>query len=550
MALKINQKFLLVMVLFFLVPSAMFITTLFTISKQKNDGLVINLAGRQRMLSQKMSKECLTYIHLLMLKDKAAPAMKASLLTTMAVFETTLDGLMKSGNVPLTFDLNGKKRFVPAAVRDAAVQLNKVKTLWVPFKDALNQTIETKEEEHIQKVLADNLLVLSNMDKAVQIMQKQAESKISFLYYALIACVVVGIVIVVFVLLWSNRKIVKPIIASVDFAQVMAGGDLSQKIDVQQQDEIGTLSDALNHMVETLSGMIKNINQDVVTLNESSSEMNAISDQMTSFSDSTVAKSNTVAAAAEETDSNMNSLAAAMEETSVNMESVASATEEMSTSISDITQRIGEARGNTENAVERSQQASKQINELGRAAQEIGEVSNTITDISDKTDLLALNATIEAARAGDAGKGFAVVASEIKELAQQTAEATGDIAKKLQGVQDLTDKTVTMIEEITEVVNQVNLVVFGIDESVEQQSMATKEISQNINQVSQGIKEINENISQTNQATGQVAQEITEVNESANHLSNSSAQIQQTSVQLKELSEHLKGLVDQFTIET
>nr|WP_320011745.1 methyl-accepting chemotaxis protein [uncultured Desulfobulbus sp.] len=77
--------------------------------------------------------------------------------------------------------------------------------------------------------------------------------------------------------------------------------------------------------------------------------------------------------------------------------------------------------------------ASSQVNELGLAAQEIGKVVEAITEISEQVNLLALNATIEAARAGDAGKGFAVVANKIKELARQTAEATGEIKRRYRG---------------------------------------------------------------------------------------------------------------------
>src|SRR5207249_170766 len=81
----------------------------------------------------------------------------------------------------------------------------------------------------------------------------------------------------------------------------------------------------------------------------------------------------------------------------------------------------------TEEATRQAARISEQMNHLGAAAQEIGKVTETITEISSQTNLLALNATIEAARAGSAGKGFAVVANEIKELAQQTARATEDI---------------------------------------------------------------------------------------------------------------------------
>ena len=94
----------------------------------------------------------------------------------------------------------------------------------------------------------------------------------------------------------------------------------------------------------------------------------------------------------------------------------------------------------------------EQINALGQAAQEIGKVTEAITEISSRTNLLALNATIEAARAGSAGKGFAVVATEIKALAKQTAAATEDIRTRIAGVQAATSGGIHEIEKISRVI--------------------------------------------------------------------------------------------------
>ena len=103
----------------------------------------------------------------------------------------------------------------------------------------------------------------------------------------------------------------------------------------------------------------------------------------------------------------------------------------------DIAANTGRARSISERAVVQAQTITGQMQKLGQAAQEIGNVTETITNISAQTNLLALNATIEAARAGTAGKGFAVVANEIKELARQTAEATEDIKARIAGYPEL-----------------------------------------------------------------------------------------------------------------
>ncbi len=359
---------------------------------------------------------------------------------------------------------------------------------------------------------------------------------------------IVGAVLAVLLGFFVARSITVPLRKGVDFSAAVANGDLTQTIDLNRQDEVGELATALNAMVVNLQGIVGNINGGMETLSSSSTEMATIAEQMASGANITVNKSNTVAAAAEEMNSNMTSVAAAMEEASTNVSTVASGAEEMSSSISEIATNAAKASESTSNAVERSKKASTQVNELGRAAEEIEVVTETIKAISDKTNLLALNATIEAARAGEAGKGFAVVANEIKDLAQQTAGATGDIAGKLQGIQQSTGMTVSEIEEVSKAIGEVDEVVNAIAAAVEQQNAATKDISENVGQVSLGLQEVNTNVNQSSEAAGQVAKEITEVSEAANEMSNSSAQVQQSAGDLSKLAEQLQELVGKFKL--
>ena len=360
--------------------------------------------------------------------------------------------------------------------------------------------------------------------------------------------VILGAMIAVAFGVFLSRSISTPLAQGVAMLKSMSEGNISNRLKMERSDEIGVMAKAMDAMADNLTSMIRNIGDGVKTLSSSATEMSAISNQMTSGAEGTVSKANAVAAAAEEMTSNMHSVAASMEQASINVNTVAAAAEEMSANINNVSNNVNDAKSTANSAVILTQRAAEQVNSLGLAAEAIAVVTETIKAISDKTNLLALNATIEAARAGAAGKGFTVVANEIKELAQQTANATGDISQKLNGIQKATSTTVTEINEVVSAINQVDGLISSIAAAIGQQNIATRDISENINQTSQGLSEINTNVTQTSQAAGQVAKEIADVNESANEISSSSTQVQQSANDLSKLSEQLQGMVNQFKI--
>ena len=360
----------------------------------------------------------------------------------------------------------------------------------------------------------------------------------------------IAIAITIALILVLSRAIVSPLNKAVEGLKDIAEGegDLTMRLGVTSQDEIGELATWFNTFIEKLQTIIKQIGENAASVSESSTELSAIAAQMSTGAENTATRATSVAAATEEMSANLSSVAAAMEESSTNTTMVAAASEEMSSTINEIAQNAEKARSISSEAVDKSASASGRMAELGKAAQAIGRVTETITDISEQTNLLALNATIEAARAGEAGRGFAVVANEIKDLALQTARATLDIKTQIEEVQQSTAQSLTEITEIATVINGVNDIVGTIAAAVEEQSSATEEISNNINQASQGIQEVNENISQSSSVAEEITQDITQVNTEAAEMSNNSNQVRTSAEYLNEMSTQLGDIVGKFKV--
>ena len=347
-----------------------------------------------------------------------------------------------------------------------------------------------------------------------------------------------------------GRRITSPIITASNMLKDIAQGegDLTGRLVVRSRDEVGEMANWFNVFVENIQRIIGSVAKDARQVNDASAELNAISEQVVGGVGQTSQKAQTVAAASEEMSTNMNSVAAAMEQAATSVSMVASATEEMTATISEIARNTEKARGMTGDAVSQAGNASAQVAELGSAAQEIGKVIETITEISEQVNLLALNATIEAARAGDAGKGFAVVANEIKELARQTAVATGEIKLKVESIQKTTGGTVTEIGNITRVVNDVNELVSTIAAAVEEQSVTTNEIASNVHQAAQGIEAVNENVAQSSTVSSEISRDIAEVTRAAGEISESSTQVSTSAESLNKLASRLNDMVARFKV--
>jgi methyl-accepting chemotaxis protein len=366
-----------------------------------------------------------------------------------------------------------------------------------------------------------------------------------------VAAVLAALIFTVFIIVKTSLYIIRGlrlVVASMrDIAE--GEGDLTRRLEVRSSDEIAEIAKWFNVFVERIQNVVRDIAGNAATLASSSTELTAISAGMAAGARDMAEKAVMVAAAAEESSANTTSVAASMEQATTNLTSVAGATEEMHATIGEIASNTDRARVISGEATQQAQAVSAMMKDLGRAAQDIGKVTETITSISAQTNLLALNATIEAARAGAAGKGFAVVANEIKELAQQTAAATEDIKAKIKGIQASTGSAIGDNEKIARVIQQVGEIVATIAVAIEEQSAVTRDVASNIAQASVGVQDSNERVAQTATVSHSIAQDIAAVNVTVSEIAYGGEQVQASAAELSRLAEQLKELVGKFKTE-
>jgi len=334
------------------------------------------------------------------------------------------------------------------------------------------QIDDVRDKLDAQLVKFTDSLVRENEQAALEFDRTYELSKL--VSYALLAA---SIAIALFFALIITRYITGRLKKGVEFSTLLARGDFTARIDLDQKDEFGDLAAALNDSADNLERLVSEVLVSAQNLSQ----------------------------AVQEISSGNENLSQRTSEQASSLEEVASTIEEATASIRQNAENAIEAKGLTDAGARKSaeggqvaQQAVDSINEINQSSKKIGEIIGVINEIAFQTNLLALNAAVEAARAGEQGRGFAVVAGEVRNLAQRSASASKEISNL---IRDSGEKVV----KGTEMVNRSGQTLAEIVEAAKSTAQLISEIATASEEQKRGTEQINTAISELDTMTQQNA---------------------------------------------
>ncbi|HON77096.1 MAG TPA: methyl-accepting chemotaxis protein [Spirochaetota bacterium] len=399
--------------------------------------------------------------------------------TSMTAKEKALaDDWVEKAKVPAQI----RKKYAEALARRDFTASSQYLAQWLVGFRALRET-------------TDKLINLQQTEGERLMQEEQNAASTSMLLLISVVVIAIGFGILITVVL--SRSVSRPVNKGLTFAQLIAKGDFTERIDLDQTDELGMLGKALNESADNLEMLISEI----------------------------IVATQNLAQAVQEISSGNENLSQRTSEQASSLEEVASTIEEASATIRQNTENATSANTMAKQSVkvgseglEIGEETISSINDINQSSNKIADIISVINEIAFQTNLLALNAAVEAARAGDQGRGFAVVAGEVRNLAQRAASSAKEIdglikdsVEKVGKGTDLVKRSVESLKDLVESAEKTGELIAEIASASEEQNRGMEQIniavSELDNMTQQNSALVEETASASEEMSGQ-AQEL------------------------------------------
>lgn len=501
---KLDHQFLLSYVLIFLcaLGSASFLY----FSTDPGEAKSLNVAGAQRMLSQRVAKEV---------------QMVAAGVEESSQAQQTIDQWERAHG----WLLNGSEEAGVPAVTDPAIraQLEHVLTLWQDYRPALVEYMEAPDTQTLEQLHEMSPRVLAEMNEAVGMMSTLADRNTQFNQIMSISMVLAILVLVILGRMFGLTYLMDQIHMLQERLLDLAKGDFRQTMTHEFKDnEIAEIVEAYNTMRHQVGELVGGVRDAAKQIDDSTIHAADIIEQARQGVEHQRSDTDQVATA-------VNEMSATVQEVARNTSETAEATVRADEQVESGQKTVSGAAHMVQTLSGRMGELEKLTTRLQEESKEVGTVLSVITDIADQTNLLALNAAIEAARAGEAGRGFAVVADEVRGLARRTQESIGKIGEIVDRFQTGTGEVATamlngrkeahrsaeamseaeaVLREIAETVTTIRSMADQIATATEEQGQVAGEIDQRVVKIAEVADRNTEGMAETVTATGAIQEQV------------------------------------------